>query len=64
MRATKLVEINRDRANEPEETDFTERVLLSMVFDISLLHETVQRIRVQVFAMAKDRGLSIPPLEK
>jgi hypothetical protein len=49
-----------------EETDtteeFTERVLLSLVVDISLLHESIERVRVQVFALAKERGIESPKL--
>ena len=44
--------------NEPVEDDgFTERVLMSMIVDISMLHESVQRIKVQVFALAKEKGI-------
>lgn len=37
---------------------FTERVLLSLVVDISLLHESVERVKVQVFALARERGIN------
>jgi hypothetical protein len=36
---------------------FTERVLLSLVVDISILHESVERVKVQVFALARERGI-------
>ena len=39
--------------------DFTERVLLSLVFDLSLLTESVERIKVQVLALAREHG--VPP---
>ena len=49
-----------------EETDstegFTERVLLSLVVDVSLLHESIERVRVQVFALAKEHGIEAPRL--
>jgi hypothetical protein len=41
---------------------FTERVLFSLVFDISLLHESVERVRVQVMALAKEHGIEAPKL--
>lgn len=41
---------------------FTERVLLSLVVDISLLHESVERVRVQVFALAREHGIEAPKL--
>lgn len=47
--------------DEAAATDgFTERVLLSLVVDISLLHESVERVKVQVFALAKERNIPIP----
>lgn len=47
----------------PTETDiegFTERVLMSMVFDVSQLEKNVERLKVQVFTLAKARGI-VPP---
>ena len=46
-----------DRRQNEHETDITERVLLSLVFDVSLLDESVQRIKVQVHALAKEHGI-------
>ena len=42
------------------ETDFTDRVLLSLVFDVTCLAENVERVKVQVFAIARERGLEPP----
>lgn len=42
------------------ETDFTDRVLLSLVFDVTCLAENVERVKVQVFALAKERGIKPP----
>jgi hypothetical protein len=39
---------------------FTERVLMSMVVDISQLAENVERVKVQVFTLAKAHGI-VPP---
>lgn len=47
-------EVSRESNNNE---DFTERVLLSLVVDISLLHESVERVRVQVYALAKQHGI-------
>lgn len=44
------------------EIDFTDRVLLSLVFDVTCLAKDVERVKVQVFAMAKERGIE-PPKE-
>jgi hypothetical protein len=46
--------------NAPVDGDdgFTQRVIMSLVFDITTLAEGVERIKVQVFAMAKERGIS------
>jgi len=41
---------------------FTERVLMSLVMDISQLEETVERVRVQVTTLAKEKGLKVPKL--
>jgi hypothetical protein len=51
-----------DRRNDEEPIDFTQRVLLSMVFDISQLAENVERLKVEVFTMAKAHGVE-PPRE-
>jgi hypothetical protein len=42
------------------DTDFTDRVLLSLVFDVTCLAENVERVKVQVFALAKERGIKPP----
>lgn len=39
---------------------FTERVLLSAVLDISQLAKTVERVKVQVFTLAKEKGIKVP----
>lgn len=39
---------------------FTQRVLMSLVVDLGCLLETVERIKVQVFAMANEEGVHIP----
>jgi len=53
--------IDRRRNAESDDSEgFTERVLLSMVFDISQLAENVERLKVQVFALARERGIEAP----
>ncbi len=46
--------------NDPVDNDdgFTERVLMSMIVDISQLAEGVERIKIQVFALAMERGIA------
>ena len=39
---------------------FTQRVLMSLVVDVLCLLETVERVKVQVFAMANENGVHIP----
>lgn len=46
--------------SEKEKAEFIKRVLLSLVVDVSDLVETVERTKVQVFAMAKGHGIKIP----
>lgn len=47
-------------SNEDSVEEFTDRMLLSMVFDVSQLAENVERIKVQIFTLAKERGI-VPP---
>lgn len=51
--------VDEGQANEVE-LDFTERVLLSLVFDVTCLAENVERVKVQVLAMAREKGIPIP----
>lgn len=39
---------------------FTQRVLMSLVVDVTCLAENVERVKVQVFAMARENGIAIP----
>lgn len=39
------------------EDGFTERVLLSLVVDISNLVSTVERVKIQVFTLAREHGI-------
>ena len=45
-----------------EENDFTERVLMSLVVDVTCLANDVEQIKVKVYALAKARGIK-PPVE-
>jgi len=56
---TREVNKKEEKSNidNAEDDDFTERVLLSIVFDVSMLHETVERLRVQVHAIARKHGI-------
>ncbi|MBN9007328.1 MAG: hypothetical protein J0H40_18180 [Rhizobiales bacterium] len=45
------------------EPDFTTRVLMSLVVDVSQLAESVERVKAQVFAMAKENGVALPTEE-
>lgn len=39
---------------------FIERVLLSLVLDVASLEEAAERVRIQIAALAKEHGISIP----
>lgn len=45
---------------EEASTGFTQRVLMSLVVDVTCLAENVKRVKVQVFAMARENGIPIP----
>lgn len=51
----KVVEVGDN--SDAAEDGFTERVLMSMVFDITQLAEGIERIKVQVFTLAKAHGI-------
>ncbi|MGB3490803.1 MAG: hypothetical protein WBA62_22160 [Xanthobacteraceae bacterium] len=43
-----------------EDADFTQRVLMSLVVDMKVHVETVERIQAQIAALAKEHGVAIP----
>jgi hypothetical protein len=45
---------------EQAETDYTERVLLSLVFDVACLAENVEQVKVKVLALAREHGIRSP----
>jgi hypothetical protein len=47
--------------DEDIEVGFTQRVLMSLVVDVTYLAENAERVKVQVFAMARENGVHIPP---
>ena len=49
--------------DEDADAGFTQRVLMSLVVDVTCLAENVERVKIQVFAMAKENGVFIPPSE-
>jgi hypothetical protein len=61
--ATKKGKIVANSNGEEDDLEgFTERVLMSMVFDVSQLEKNVERLKVQVFTLAKARGI-VPPTD-
>jgi hypothetical protein len=42
------------------EVGFTQRVLMSLIIDVTCLAENVERVKVQVYAMARENGIAIP----
>lgn len=49
-----------DERGSGVETDMTERVLLSLVFDVSCLAENVEQVKVKILTLAKERGIKTP----
>jgi predicted ATP-grasp superfamily ATP-dependent carboligase len=43
-----------------EKEEFTKRVLMSLVVDVSKLVETAERLKVQVSTLAKEHGIKMP----
>jgi hypothetical protein len=39
--------------------EFCDRVLLGLMHDVSELAENAERVRIQITAIAKDRGLTV-----
>lgn len=48
---------------EEVEADFTQRMLMSLVVDVTCLAENVECIKTRVLAMAKENGVAIPTRE-
>jgi hypothetical protein len=46
--------------DEDVEEGFTQRVLMSLVVDVTCLAEDVERVRVQVTALARANGVPVP----
>lgn len=46
--------------DEDADVGFTQRVLMSLVVDVTYLTENVERVKVQVFALAKENGVHVP----
>jgi hypothetical protein len=49
--------------SEKETAEFTRRILLALVVDVSQLVETAERLKVQVFTLAKEHGIKPPKAE-
>lgn len=48
------------KSSDDAEVGFTQRVLMSLVVDMTCLVESVERAKVQVFAMARENGIALP----
>ena len=48
--------------NTGAETEYTERTLLSLVFDVTCLAKDVEQIKVKIYAVAREHGI-VPPSE-
>jgi len=42
------------------EAGFTQRVLMSLIVDVTYLAKDVERVKVQVMALARENGVPIP----
>jgi hypothetical protein len=47
--------------DEDDMAGFTQRVLMSLVLDVTYLAKNVERVKVQVMALARENGVPIPP---
>jgi hypothetical protein len=45
-------------------SEFTPRVLMSLVNDVAELDESAKRIRIQIQALAKEHGVKLPRRRK
>lgn len=45
---------------DKDATDLTERVLLSLVFDVTCLQENVEQVKVKVLALCREYGIKTP----
>lgn len=58
---TKTRRVASDAVGDEDMSDgFDERVLMSMVLDIHDLQESVKRVKVQVYTLAKAKGVRVP----
>ncbi|WP_041344900.1 hypothetical protein [Nitrobacter winogradskyi] len=48
------------KETEDAEANFTQRLLMSLVVDVTYLAENAERVKTQVFAAAKENGVYIP----
>lgn len=46
--------------DEDLEDGFTQRVLMSLIVDVTCLAENVERVKVQVTALARANGVHVP----
>ena len=56
-----MTKTSKEPENTTNETDFTERVLLSLIFDVTCLSKDVEQVKVKVYAMARAHGIRTPP---
>lgn len=47
-------------SKKKETAEFTKRVLLSLIVDVSEMVESVERTKIQIFAIAEEHGIQIP----
>lgn len=57
---TKVRNLKRNEPEEDADEGLTQRALLSLVVDISQLHQSVERVKVQVYTLAKRHGIEPP----
>lgn len=67
LMSTSRKNVKKGRIEVGSEADsvdgFTKRMLLSMVVDVSQLASNVERVKVQVFTLAKAHGI-VPPSDE
>jgi hypothetical protein len=56
--------IHTERAMKNSKSEFSARVLMSLVTDLAEFEESAKRIRIQIQVLAKEHGVKIPRRSK
>lgn len=51
------VKNNKNNVNEVVEQDLSDRMILSLVFDVTQLSDDIEQVKVCIYGLARQRGL-------